>query len=101
MWARLKALSVTTTQKQAGPKGGYIVKAYQVKAYCYLVGPFKDPISNMRYSRKTKAAVVYETDVLMEAVDKAEQIEKEDPTAVAYVIRTSDGAQWAGGVWLD
>ena len=77
------------------------MKAYQVKAYYYLVGPFKDPISNMRYSRTTKANAEYEADDLIDAVNKVEEIKNENPNAVACVTRTSDGAEWAGGVWLD
>ena len=78
-----------------------VAKNYRVEAYRYLKGPHEDPISNMRHSQKSVPWFVLETDVLDEAIAKVKEIEAEDESVRAYVIRTSDGAQYGGGLWLE
>lgn len=78
-----------------------MAKKFRVEAYRYLKGPHEDPISNMRYSRKSAPWVVLETDVLDEAAAKVKEVETQDETVRAYVIRISDGAQYGGGLWLE
>lgn len=73
---------------------------YHVKQYGYVVGPFDDPVSNRRHAYTTPSSVVYETDDLEDALRKVEEI-TQDQTSRAYVVRTTDGAEYAGGVWLE
>ena len=74
------------------------MKKYQVKKYRYLVGPFSDPVSNQRHTQTTKASVVLETDDLDEAMARTKSVSSDEK---AYVIRTSDGAEYAGGAWVE
>lgn len=77
---------------------------YAVRSYRYVSGPYADPVSNRRHTRTTETVTVLETDNFFEAESHAHALEQRGLDGrdgrVAYVVRTSDGAEYAGGVWM-
>ena len=75
-----------------------MVETYEVRVFSYVIGPFDDPVSNLRWTVTTKPEVVATTNNLGAALRIAASYEKDNTKA--YVTRKSDGKEYAGGVWV-